>query len=334
MLQIAAHLGLSKSAVSLALRDSPRVSEATRARVRQVAAKLGYRPDPQVVKLMHHLRQRTKAHFKSVIVALTSIPESEERPYHRLLRQGAQQRADSLGYKFEITRITAKSSRDAALQRVLTTRGIEGILLLPMREAVPLTNLLDWKRFSVVSATRGIPEPTFHRVAPDHFRNSLLVCDQLQKLGYHRIGLAADRGFDLSTTPGLVAGVIWQPVQGRTEPIPPLLYNEKRPRGVSEWFEKERPDAIVVCGVPDAEAILSDLGLTTPGPVGIAVTNLEGTSMFAGVNGRAFEIGSAAIDQLSARMQANERGVPSVPTETTIVGSWVRGKSLPTRAGS
>ena len=48
---------LSPSGVSLALRDSPKVSAATRRRVRLLADKLGYRADAKLVAMMSHLRQ-------------------------------------------------------------------------------------------------------------------------------------------------------------------------------------------------------------------------------------------------------------------------------------
>lgn len=325
---IAARASLSNATVSLALRHHPRISEATREKVARIAKELGYRPDPQVAKLMTHLRQRRAPRFQSVIVALTTIPEGEERAYNHEMRKGAETRAHELGYKLEVIRISPSAHRNRALNRMLLSRGIEGVLLFPMRDALPLTDMLDWNQFSVVAVTRGVPDPVFHRVIPNHFANSVLVCDQLERLGYRRIGLATNRGFDLLTTPGLAAGVVWQPVQGRAEQVTPLLYDTERPRGVAEWFARERPDAIVLRGVLDAEAVVEDLKLKVPGPVGLAVTNLEGKTPFSGIDGRVFEIGSAAIDQLNARIHANEKGVPRVPTDTTITGLWVAGRSV------
>src|SRR5580692_10851063 len=48
---------LSPSAVSLALRGSTKVSAATRARVRELADRHGYRPDARIVEMMSHLRK-------------------------------------------------------------------------------------------------------------------------------------------------------------------------------------------------------------------------------------------------------------------------------------
>ena len=49
---IAQSLGLSQTAVSLALRNSPGISSTTVARVRAAVRRLGYRPDPMISALM------------------------------------------------------------------------------------------------------------------------------------------------------------------------------------------------------------------------------------------------------------------------------------------
>lgn len=57
MERVALAAGLSKSSVSLALRDDPRLSPSTRAHVQHIAAALGYKRNPLVSSLMTQLRQ-------------------------------------------------------------------------------------------------------------------------------------------------------------------------------------------------------------------------------------------------------------------------------------
>jgi DNA-binding LacI/PurR family transcriptional regulator len=224
------------------------------------------------------------------------------------------------------------------LQRILRARGVDGLLLLPMRDTVSLADLLDWSQFSVVAATRGVPDPVFHRVLPHHFGNTLEICEQLERLDYKRIGLVSNRGFDLFTSPGLAAGVVWQHIQGRAEQVAPLLHDGERPVGVRAWFKRERPDAIIARGVPDAEAIVEDLGLKFPWSIGLAVTNLEGSRSFAGMDVHPYDIGATAIEMLHARIQSSQKNVPQLVTETMIQGTWIAGATVRTvpklRAGS
>lgn len=57
MAAVALASGLSKSSVSLALRDDPRLCPSTRTRVQRIAAALGYKRNPLVSSLMTQLRQ-------------------------------------------------------------------------------------------------------------------------------------------------------------------------------------------------------------------------------------------------------------------------------------
>lgn len=332
MRMVAARLGISGPAVSMALRNHPRISEATRKRVLAVAEEMGYRPDPEVAKLMHHLRQRRKPGFRSMLVALTDIPEEERRPYLRQMIKGAQQRAEQLGYGLTVMSVAFTPTRDRNLQRILRARGVEGLLLLPMRQVVPLTNWLDWSQFSVIAATRSVPAPIFHRVIPHHFGNTVEMCEQLERVGYRRIGLVSSRGFDAYTSPGLAAGVVWQHIQGRAEQVRPLLHDGETPTGVTEWYRREKPDAIITRGVVDAAVIVSELKLRFPGRVGLAVTNLEGSRSFAGMEVHALDLGVAAIDQLHARVQTRQSGIPLLTAETMIRGTWRAGPTIRARA--
>ncbi len=213
---IAREVGVTHATVSMALRNHPSISAKTRRRVQRIAEKLGYRPDPEVAKLMHHLRLKHKPRFKSTIAALTSIPEQLEQPYAAALRRGAQRAAEALGYGFSLFQIEGSDKRNTSLQRMLRSRGIEGVLILPMKGPVKLTDLLDWSCFSVVVATYGVLAPQFHRVIPDQFDNTRLICNQLASNGHRRIGLIAAARTDASVGQRFSAAVVWQNVLGGT----------------------------------------------------------------------------------------------------------------------
>ena len=64
MADIAARLGVSRIAVSMALRDHHRISLELRKKVRRVAKEMGFVPDPFLSALAAHRQQRvtTKEH--------------------------------------------------------------------------------------------------------------------------------------------------------------------------------------------------------------------------------------------------------------------------------
>jgi DNA-binding LacI/PurR family transcriptional regulator len=67
MAEVAKVVGVSKNTVSLALRGSPRISEATRKRIAEAAETLGYRLNPTVAHLMAQLRQNRSPGYHSLL---------------------------------------------------------------------------------------------------------------------------------------------------------------------------------------------------------------------------------------------------------------------------
>lgn len=324
MRAIAVEAGVTHPTVSMAMRNDPRISAATRRKVQRIARKLGYRPDPEVSKLMHHLRMKHKPMFKSTIAAVTALSEENELPYAVALREGARQTAEALGYGFSLFRVKAGLKRDTSLQRMLRGRGVEGVLLLQQKEATSLGRFLEWKDFSVVAATYGVLAPDFHRAVPDQFGNTMLICRHLARLNCRRIGLVAWRSTLAIVDNRFSAAVMWQNTMGGTEFIRPLIYESDLREGLRAWFDAERPDALIVGTEKDARAIVSELGLRIPGNVHIAVTERTGLSLFSGIDQRAAEVGAAAAAKLHGLIQRGEKGVPAVPSVTMIKGHWVQ----------
>lgn len=327
---IAAAAGVSAMTVSLALRNNPRIPAKTRATVQRIAAQLGYRPDPQVAKLMHHLRTRRKPAFQASIGALTTVPESDELPYLRDMARSARERAEQLGYAFSVFRLDDAEAPRLDLQRVLRTRGVEGLLLLPIATPRAWTPLLDWTEFSVVTTTHAVLEPQFHRVVPHQFGNALLICRTLAARGYRRIGLVLPTEHDVRVHHGFSGAVAWQNLVGGTELVRPLLHAGAVPAHdeVSDWFARERPDVIIAAGDKECRPIAQLLRLRVPGAVGFVSANKSGRSLFAGIEERPEEIGAAAIEQLAGMIQRGEKGVPGVPKITMVDGRWIEGRSV------
>lgn len=314
--------------VSLALRRHPKISEATRLRVQKLADKLGYRPDPQVAKLMHHLRSRKKVVFKAMIAGLTTLPEAGGLAYARAITASAARRADSLGYGFTVFHVQNPDAERATLRRMLRGRGVEGLLLLPLREPANLGELLDWADYPVVTATYGWLEPRCHRVVPNQFGNMLSVCRELAARGYRRIGLVQEAGQDMNVRHGFSGAVAWQNLLGGTELVRPLIHAGPEPTGVEAWFKTEQPDVIVTPGDTLCRDIARRLGLRIPGKVGFVSANKAGDSPMAGIEEQPEEIGATAIEVLAGMIQRGEKGVPTVPKVTMVEGRWIEGRSV------
>src|SRR6266404_5453532 len=75
--EIANKTGISRMAVSLALRGKSGVSETTRKKVMKVAQELGYEPDPDVARMLSHIRAKKPVNMKACLALLTSGATSQ-----------------------------------------------------------------------------------------------------------------------------------------------------------------------------------------------------------------------------------------------------------------
>jgi LacI family fructose operon transcriptional repressor len=144
--------------VSLALRNSREVSAATCQWLQRLAAARGYRPDPTIGKLMHHLRVRAPLRLQASICGLTqgwAGTDLGPDNYFARLTRGLRMRAAALGYAFSLLELDNYPT-SAQLQRVLGSRGIEGLVLLPLGRPHNLAQRLDWGAFSTVAVTSRI----------------------------------------------------------------------------------------------------------------------------------------------------------------------------------
>jgi DNA-binding LacI/PurR family transcriptional regulator len=314
--------------VSRALRNHPEVSSETKAVIRKIAASARYIPDPDLSRLMSHLRQGRRPAFKASLVALTDHrPGMPVHPYVARIKQGAEQRANELGYSLDLMQMDEEVLPRRRLQHILVSRGIEGLLLLPMDTPRPFDRLLQWDEFAVVAATSSVASPDFHQVMPRHFTNTLDLCRELTARGYRRIGLVIDELQDLRVNHTFTGAMARHGLFDGGEFVPPFLAAAQDPTRLRAWFKQQKPDALVVGREDHIAPIGRILGLRIPGKVAFASTSTAQASGTAGIDERPAEIGRASIDLLTSMIQRGEKGVPAVAASTMIAGHWVDGES-------
>ncbi len=326
MRQIAGLADVSAMTVSRALRDNPRISAEVRARVKKIARRLGYRPDPEVAKLMTHLRRRGKPSFVATIAGVTSLPADIEPPFLRRARESAQARAAELGYGFEVFRVPGPEKFNRTLERTLVNRGIDGVLLLQMHAPVRVDRLLDWGKFSAVIATPSVLAPEFPRVGAHYFHNARLLCEELARRGRARIGFVGSESFCIRTRHAFAAAAAWQGMVGGEMFVRPLIVKDWLPGEgeSSRWFARERPDAIIVHAEESIPFVAEQLGIPTGGPVCFACTNVDPFKpKWPGIDERHDLIGRKAVDVLTSLLNRNEKNLRASHTGTLIDGRWI-----------
>ena len=156
MRALAEMAGVSVQSVSLALRNQPSIGLETRTRIQALARQLGYTPDPQIVKLMHHLRIGHQHKLGASVCFLTTRPPTARETFCDLLLAGAIEGARTAGFSHHVIHVEPEKMPRDRLMRMLHARGVEGLLLLPMADLRPLDDLLNWREFSVISATLSV----------------------------------------------------------------------------------------------------------------------------------------------------------------------------------
>lgn len=323
--EIATLAGVSPMTVSRAMAGRGRIAAATRGRILDLADRHGYRPDPEIKKLMHHLRGRRTRRFQSTIIGLTTRSADDPEPYFHNLAEGAGRQLAKRGYGFDILRLERGSARAIGLQRTLRGRGVEGLLLLPQTTPVDLSNLLDWQHFAVVSASASANLPGAHRVIPHHFANMLLLCRTLASQGHRRIGLVLDADHDRRTEHGFTAGVTWHGLNEARFFVPPFLRKNTTAAGLRTWFKSEKPDVIITSELLTAQAAAYQLGYPLAGPMRFVITSrMPRTSgNLPGIDERPELIGQAAADLLAGLIEHRNHQRTEVPQSTLLTGRWV-----------
>lgn len=335
---LAAEAGVSPMTVSLALRNHPSISAERRAAIRKLAEQRGYRPDPSVAKLMHHLRTQRPARFQACLAGLTERwpAEMARTPgsFPQRLEAGLRHRAEALGYKFELFH-REDYPKAAQLRRVLHSRGIEGLVIMPLRAPQALDDALPWAEFAAVSVTSSVLSPALPAVLPRHFDNVLEACMRLTAAGYRRIGLAISHNWDVRVNHRWTGALAWQNLHGGTEPVRAFLGEgdlAMDPVALARWLAAERPDAVIGEQFPADtwKPLLADLPAAQR--PALITTNWPNAGAAAGIDQQVELIGAAAIDVLSGLLNRGEKGLPTHPTTTVVHGRWVAGTLKPRRA--
>lgn len=330
--------GVSKMTVSLALRDHPKISAATRERIRALAAKMGYRPNPLVQTLMASLRSTRPAQYHSTIAWITAFPTRDgwsRHWVHKHYHQGAVARAAALGYKVEPFWALAPRMSGAALTRVLRARGIRGLVIPPV--ASPQTRLdIDWEDFSCAAIGYSFTEPRLHRAAANLREGMGRAISECVRRGYKRIGFALPANTDARVNHSWLAGYLaWQQFIPKKDRLPVLLAPGLLEELLPQWLDVHRPDVVIS---PNFEFLkwLPALGRRVPDDIALVTLSHpenEDASIarISGINQNNISIGEAAVDLVVSQLQHNDTGIPPHPRVMLIDGIWREGKTLPDR---
>lgn len=328
--EVARAAGVSVMSVSLSLRDSPKIAPETRRRVREIAVRLGYRPDPEVARLMDRLRSSRTARG-SVVIALFDLwldPGAADHPYNVGVRRGIVARADALGLGVSLFRLRDCDGDAGAMMRVVRSRGIVGGILLPSNEPVNLDPRIVWDGFSVVAATTSVITPRFHRVAPNQIHNVMTLIENMERRGYRRIGTVLSDSFEQRTAHYFSLVLTWRGHGERILILPNTASRAESNRLVTSWLKEHKPDVVLAQNTDDVAHLLGNKTLSAPSAIGLVSLSTRSDACIAYQDELPEHVGACAVSLLTGMMNNNDTGIPLHPQVTTVDGCFHGGKTV------
>jgi len=341
MADLAKQAGVDQSTVSLALRNSSRISPQTRDKIHKLAAKLGYRPNPLISALMQNRRKRLEIGGNSVVAWVTSWPTQDGwisgGSSYKAFFDGATERLAELGFRPELFWFDKKSLTPTRFSNIILARGITGLIIAPVPSDEPELQL-DWNKFSSVTLGPSLHSPNLDRVDAAHYEGILTALQNCKDLGYKRIGLAIDHALIERFQKRWLAGYFVHATDPDTDT--PLLEVFMEPLHQTDsiqqfysWFKKSNPDVIITASKQDGlrliELLDKGLGKSVPQDIGVAILNCQTKDdTLSGIFQFPKLLGAEAGEILVRKIMLNEIGLPEHPLTFSLNGVWNPGTTV------
>jgi LacI family transcriptional regulator len=329
---LAKELNLSTAAISKALRDSHEISEATKLRVRDLATKLDYTPNPYAGSL-----RRKKS--KTIAVVLPEVADS----FFSIAINGIEEVAIEKDYHVLIYLSHENYEREKAILKTLHNGRVDGVLLSISSNTTDTIHIQDL-------CNKGVPLVFFDRACNDidtatvttnDYESGYAATQHLIDNGCLNIAILsissslaistkrmegyqqalADNGIMYSSANHLLCS---NDIMQNTEQIKKLLLRRTKPDGIIATVEKLTTCVYAAC---------KDLKLNIPNDIKIvSFSNQTSASILAPslttITQPAFEMGKASAAILFKALQKNNHILKNqskvIPSILTVRESSIR----------
>lgn len=312
-----------RSTVSRALRGDPRISTAMRKQIEALARRLNYRPDPRVSELMQLLRVPEENQVTESLAVLHdfAVRETERLETVERYLQWMKPVAAKHGFGVESFSPAGRGGGWSALARVLLTRGVRGVCVMPFYRTDIRSWKIPWEKFAVVSIGSTPAKPAFHRIDTDDFGSMQLILEGVERAKFKRVGLLVEERFNEHTRHTLLGAYLaWQhrlapgieriPVFGYDRDS--LAYDE-----LDAWVARWKPDVVIPCCVQRTIADWLEAK-----PFEWVRFGMEGQGMGL-ERSAACEMVETATELLIGKVLTHQRGLPALERITLVGSRWV-----------
>lgn len=320
MEDVAREAGVSRALVSLVMREQPNVSAARRRRVREVARRLGYRPNAMA-------RSLASRRTRTVGVVLDDL----RNPFFAEIAGGVEALASEAGYQLLLGAGGRLARRERAALATLLEYRVDGVILVSprMRAAEMAAAAAEVPVVVVGRQLRGVDADS---VLIDERHGTGLVLDHLVALGHERIAhVDAGRGAGgPQRRSAYLRGMRSRALAARARVIPGDFTEEAGTNAARRLLsEPDLPTAVFAANDMVAAGLLSEFdraGLSVPGDVSIvgydniSIAHLAHVSLTT-VDQPRTEMGRMALELLLERIEQRRSSVVRLVEPTLVVRS-------------
>ena len=337
MQDIARVAKVSKNTISLALRNSPELPAGTRKRIAALAAKMGYRKNPTVARLMVELRRDAAQGPRATLALLNAHQDQNAFTTHPTIPsyvEGCKRRAHANGYSIDELWLHDPVLDGHKLNRILRSRNIRGVIIsgLMKDNQLPERFLAVWENHPCVVTGVRTSEPALHFACTDHHILAMRAVENALRLGYRRPALVLDRVIDRLVDQRFTSGYLMAlrqiPGFECPEPFYDVAGARLDPDLFRRWFQAEKPDVILTL-YHEVRRWLEGMDLEVPADVGLIQLEWRTDhSNWAGMCQHNDIVGEAAVEMLLGMIHQDEVGIPLYPRATLIGSSWIDGSTI------
>lgn len=325
MAVVAQKIGVHPSTVSRALRNDPSISPLQRERIQEKARDLGYRPDPIVSAYTARVRsyRSTKGHGT---IALAVVGQRNPKHPSDAFSEGITAEANAHGFQVERFHLADLDHDPAKLQRVLRTRCIQSLIVMPLGWDQSLDGL-DFSNLACAQVGPSLKSPVLPMASTDFFANAKLACAELFETGHTNVGLATNARLEGRLDQGWLGGYLaFRQFHGLPF-IPPLFWEKDDSEALQHWIDEYALTAILLPGQsfirPDRMRKCSG-HLRKP----IRTFSLAGNIRTSGpgINERNDLVGAAAVRLVIGQLHSGRMGPRESSEKVLIPGIWRDGQ--------
>ena len=329
---------------------------ATRRKIQQLAKRHGYKPNAELAELMARTRATGSTKYQATLAYVdASYPRVRKHYALQAYRDSCREAAEKLGYRLDFFEIEDLETPPRALERVLASRGIRGIIFVwPSHVGIPESWKFLWNKRTCVFLAARPKHPSLPFVKSDHFTAGELCYQKAFAVGHRRIGVILDPRLDDISEGRFMGGILLQ--HHLLNPSFPLLTHEYESKAKAslldyyrqtppetaikeldegakvsllEWRAKWQPDCIITMKL-ESMRMLKEGGIRIPGDVSLIHWDIEPLiyGVLAGPEAHPVPLAQAAIEQLVSQIYNGESSESTTQKCVLVEPQWRDGPSL------